>query len=252
LVVNLLLFDDADLEAADLVRVEGPRADHVRKVLGKAPGDTLRVGRLGGQLGTGTISSDDGRAMTLHVTLSVSPPPKHPRVVVLALPRPPVLRRLLEHVTAMGVEHVALVHTARVEKSYWQTPSLEVGAIETHVRSGLAQACDTIAPRVSMHRRFRPFVEDELPGLREGACLLVADPTATRACPTDVLDPVIIVFGPEGGLVPFELELLRARGAVLVGLGPRTLRVETAVVAALGRLGPTLARGDGLGNCPTA
>jgi 16S rRNA (uracil1498-N3)-methyltransferase len=235
--VNLLLLDDVDFTSADVARVLGPRADHIRSLLRKKPGDTLRTGRLGDGLGTATIVSDDGQEIVLQVALTEPPPLKRPHVVVLALPRPPVLRRLLQHVTAMGVEHVALLHTARVEKSYWHSPAVQPGAIASQVRLGLEQARDTISPRVTMHQRFRPFVEDELSSLRAGARLLVADPAATQPCPTDLAEPVIVVFGPEGGLVPFESALLAEQGASFVGLGPRTLRVETAVVAALGRLG---------------
>ena len=47
----------------------------------------------------------------------------------------------------------------------------------------------------------------------------------------------MLVVGPEGGFVPRELETLAAAGARTVGLGPRALRVETAVVALLARVG---------------
>jgi RsmE family RNA methyltransferase len=235
--VNLLLLEADDLEAAELARIGGRRGEHIRTILKKSAGDSLRVGQLGGSLGVATIVSDDGESIVLHVAWTEPPPPKRPHVVVLALPRPPVLRRVLQHVCAMGVEHVALVHTARVEKSYWHSPALRAAALEQQLLLGLEQARDTMLPRVTLHQRFRPFVEDELPELAAGARLLVADPAARRVCPTDVSGRVVVVFGPEGGLVPFELDLLRERGAMLVGLGSRILRVETAVVATLGRLG---------------
>jgi 16S rRNA (uracil1498-N3)-methyltransferase len=239
--VNLLLLEDADFESDAVARVVGDRADHVRGVLKKRQGDVLRVGRVEGRMGTATVLSDDGEAIRVRVTLTARPPPKRPHVVVVALPRPPVLRRLLQHLTALGVERIALVHTARVEKSYWHSPVLHESSVAAQVRLGLEQARDTVAPRISMHRRFRPFVEDELRTLRPGARVLVADPGATEPCPADVDEPLVVVFGPEGGFVPFEITLLQDQGATLVGLGPRILRLETAVVATLGRL---MATGD--------
>ena len=46
---------------------------------------------------------------------------------------------------------------------------------------------------------------------------------------------VDLLIGPEGGFIPFELELFRECGFEFVGLGARILRVETAVVALLGQ-----------------
>lgn len=39
---------------------------------------------------------------------------------------------------------------------------------------------------------------------------------------------LLVVFGPEGGLTPKEIESFQAAGAKLCGLGPRILRTETA------------------------
>ncbi|MGZ3460670.1 MAG: RsmE family RNA methyltransferase, partial [Archangium sp.] len=47
---------------------------------------------------------------------------------------------------------------------------------------------------------------------------------------------VVLAVGPDGGWVPFEAELLEAHGFRPVSLGPRILRVETAVPVLLGQL----------------
>ena len=44
---------------------------------------------------------------------------------------------------------------------------------------------------------------------------------------------LLVIFGPEGGLSPAEIESFEAKGAVLAGLGPRILRAETAPLYAL-------------------
>lgn len=41
-------------------------------------------------------------------------------------------------------------------------------------------------------------------------------------------EKILVVFGPEGGLAPKEIESLSAAGFILCGLGPRILRTETA------------------------
>ena len=230
--MNVLLLEPAELGDDGQAEVEGRRCEHVRKVLRKGVGEALRVGVVGGSLGEGVIEAIDRERMRVRCRFGAPPPRKRSVTLVLALPRPPVLRRVLQHATAMGVAEIVLLHTRRVEKSYWSSPALEDDAVREQLILGLEQAVDTVLPAVSREPRFRPYIEDRLAGR-----VLVADPSATTPCPVDVVDPLTLVVGPEGGLIPHELDLLRAAGGELVGLGPRVLRVETAVVALLARLG---------------
>jgi RsmE family RNA methyltransferase len=232
--MNILLLDPAELDADGRARIEGRRAEHIRWVLAKGIGDEVRAGIEGGGLGTATIEQTPGRAVVVRCQCDDPPPAKGPVHVVLALPRPPVLRRLLGHLTALGVPRITLLHTRRVEKSYWHTPALEPEAVAQHLRLGLEQAVDTVLPIVEHRQRFRPFVEDEL--VAAGDPVLVAHPGRGAACPVDVTEPTTLVIGPEGGLVGFEVDLLAQAGASFVDLGPRILRVETAAVAAVARL----------------
>jgi RsmE family RNA methyltransferase len=51
-----------------------------------------------------------------------------------------------------------------------------------------------------------------------------------------VAQPTLLIIGPEGGFIPYEVEKMADSGAEPVALGERILRVETALTAALGRL----------------
>jgi len=236
--VNLILLDDSDFAAPNRVRLAGRRAAHVRQVHRARPGDVLRVGRIGGLLGSGRILALDDEAVELEVELSIEPPAPSPVTLVVALPRPPSLRKVLQQATALGVKDIVLLHTRRVEKSYWQSHGLEAAALRQQLLLGLEQARDTQLPRVELRRRFKPFVEDELPGLVATGRALVAHPESERPCPRAVAEALTLIVGPEGGFVPFELELLLAQSVEPISLGPRVLRVETAVVALLARLAP--------------
>jgi RsmE family RNA methyltransferase len=66
--------------------------------------------------------------------------------------------------------------------------------------------------------------------------ILVAHPGPVAPPPAPASRAALLVVGPEGGLQDHELDRLAAVGALRVGLGPRVLRVETAVVALLARL----------------
>jgi len=235
--MNLVLIFDEELEEdSSRVRLAGRRLEHLRKVHRAAVGDELWVGLAGGPIGRGRVLAIDEQAAQLAVRLDRDPPPPLPASLVLALPRPPVLRRVLIAATSLGVKRIVLLNAARVEKSYWQSHALAEEAIREQLVLGLEQARDTRLPEVWLRRRFRPFVEDELPELLLGSLGLVAHPGSERSCPRGVEQEVVLAVGPEGGWSDHELAQLRARGMQPVDLGARILRVETAVPALLARI----------------
>ena len=234
--MNLLLLEDGDFIAPDRVRLQGRRLQHLREVHRAECGDSLRVGRLGGLMGRGELLSLDAVQAELQISLDTPPPAKLPLTLLLAVPRPKMLKRVLQTVSAMGVARLVLLNSYRVEKSFWQTPFLEPDAIREQLILGLEQARDTVLPEVTLEKRFKPFVEDRLPALAEGTQGLTGHPGDYPACPRAVDGPVTLAIGPEGGWIPYEVELLRLAGLQPVQLGERILRVETAVPALLARL----------------
>jgi len=234
--VNLLLLEDGDFVAADRALLSGRRLKHLHEVHRAAAGDSLRVGRLDGLMGTGQLLRLDANEAELSVALDQPAPGKLPLTLLLALPRPKMLRRVLQTISAMGVPRVVLLNSYRVEKSFWQTPFLEPAAIREQLILGLEQARDTVLPEIIIEKRFKPFVEDRLPALAAGSLGLIGHPGAYPACPRAVDRAVTLAIGPEGGWIPYEVEKLQEAGLQPVQLGERILRVETAVTALLARL----------------
>jgi RsmE family RNA methyltransferase len=234
--VNLLLLEEADFISADRVVLRDRRLKHMQEVHRSEVGDSLRVGRVGGLLGSAELLRLEPREAELSVAFDREPPAKLPLTLVLALPRPKMLRRVFQTVATMGVQKVILVNSYRVEKSFWQTPFLEPVAIREQLILGLEQARDSVLPEIVIEKRFKPFVEDRLPAIVDGTLGLVGHPGDFPACPRAVEQPVTLAIGPEGGWIPYEVELLRASGLNPVQLGERILRVETAVTALLARL----------------
>lgn len=234
--MNLLLLEDGDFVAVDRVRLSGRRLTHLNEVHRAENGDTLRVGRLGGQMGRGQLVQLDATSAELQVTFDQPPPAKLPITLLLALPRPKMLKRVLQSVSAMGVPRLVLLNSYRVEKSFWQTPFLEPDAIREQLILGLEQARDTVLPEVIIEKRFKPFVEDRLPQLAAGTLGLTGHPGDYPACPRAVEQSVTLAIGPEGGWIPYEVDKLAEAGLKPVQMGERILRVETAVTALLARL----------------
>jgi RsmE family RNA methyltransferase len=235
--VNLILLEPADFVAPAQAVVRQRRFAHVRDVHRARVGVRLRVGVIGGRLGTGTVTRLDADAVALRVELDEEPPPPSNVALVLALPRPKALGRVLQCVAAMGVKRLLLAHAWRVEKSFWSSPMLRPENLRAQLLLGLEQARDTIVPEVSLHPRFKPLVEDVLPGFSRASLGLVADPRSAEPCPRAVEAPVTLAVGPEGGFIAYEIALLEAHGFRPVSLGRRILRVEHAVAALLARLG---------------
>ncbi|MCP3750150.1 16S rRNA (uracil(1498)-N(3))-methyltransferase [Pseudomonas sp. SBB6] len=234
--MNLLLLEEADFIVADRVALADRRFTHMQEIHRVAVGDTLRVGRIGGLMGQAVVLRLEGHEAELSVSFEQPPPAKLPLTLVLALPRPKMLRRVFQTVATMGVPKLILVNSYRVEKSFWQTPFLEPEAIREQLILGLEQTRDTVLPEVIIEKRFKPFVEDRLPAIAQGTLGLVGHPGPYPPCPRGLNEPVTLAIGPEGGWIPYEIDLLGKAGLAPVQLGERILRVETAVTALLARL----------------
>ena len=232
----ILLFNEDFTEGTSRVKLTGRRLKHVLDVHRAEVGDELCVGLANDRIGTGKVLSRDNSLIEMEVRLERMPPKPLPVVLVLALPQPKVLRRVLRSASSMGVKKIFLLNSFRVEKSYWKSPVLSPESIQEQLILGLEQARDTLLPEVLLRSLFKPFVEDELPGLIKDTLPLVAHPPATQACPRNIDRPVTLAIGPEGGFIPYEVEKLSACGFIPVNLGDRILAVETAVPALLSRL----------------
>jgi len=236
--VNLLLLE-ADQLRGTRARLSASQTRHARDVLRVVPGQELRVGMLDGPRGLGRVLQVED-ALELECTFEPQPPPVPDVDLLLALPRPKVMRRLWAQLAALGVGRIILTNAARVERNYFDTHVLDPAFYRPLLFEGLQQAQDTHLPRVSIHRRFRPLVEDELDAQSTADARIVAHP-AEHAPPIAGAWPrrasrALLAVGPEGGWDDFELRLLGDRGFSPASLGTRTLRTDTACVALLAAL----------------
>ncbi|MBR1608785.1 MAG: RNA methyltransferase, partial [Kiritimatiellae bacterium] len=163
------------------------------------------------------------------------PPPRAPVDLLLALPRPKCVKRLLPQIAALGPARVFLTAAEKVEKDYWGCALLKPGESRALLLDGLAQAGDVVLPEIRLVRRLKPFVQDEIPALYPEGNRFLAHPG--EATETDGFRraaagaPGVLAVGPEGGWTAFELDLFAETGFRRVSMGPRTLRTDTAVVA---------------------
>jgi RsmE family RNA methyltransferase len=217
---------------------------HIKEVLKSKVGDSVTIGEMGGYIGKATIAQINTNEVVLSdIVLDKKSPAKLDLTVVLALPRPKVLRRLIMDMTSLGVNRLIIVNSYRTQKSYWQSPLLK--RIDEFVFEGLQQAIDTVPLEVEFQKRFKPFVEDDFPALKEQGNAVIAHPYASQTW-RSYLDglkgksshknsmPKILCIGAEGGWIDYEVDLLCKHGCTSVSLGARILRTETVVNVLLG------------------
>jgi RsmE family RNA methyltransferase len=235
--VNLILLEREELRHDNTARLTGTRAAHLREVLRVVPGATIRVGVVNGNRGTATVETVGPDDIVVRCSLNEMPTPRPAVDLLLALPRPKVMRRLFAQCAALGVDRLMLTNASRVERHYFDTHILAPESYRPLLVEGLQQARDTHLPAVTVHRQFRVLVEDELGVPRAGTLRVVAQPgpgaRVHDVVASSAASRILLALGPEGGWNDFELKLLESYGFTAVSMGSRVLRSDTACVALL-------------------
>ncbi len=224
--MNIILLDAK--ECVDgMCTLSDKRADHLRTFLHATPGSVFQLGILNGALGSGTVTSLDATSVTFKVVLEeASLAPWYD--MILALPRPRSLKRILFQSAAMGVRKIFLVGAQKVEKSYFKMHLLREEEYLPVLIDGLMQGKTTHLPEVTVVPKLRD-VWEQLPadcGLR-----VIANPAPLgEPLPSRAGIPLIAI-GPDGGWTDAENLAFEQHGFLPMTLGPRPLRTDTAAIA---------------------
>ena len=158
--MNLILIEKKELTREQTVVLTDRRGEHIINVLRCSENDEVRVGLVNGPTGLGRILDISPGQVILKVDCTGPAPISPPVDLILALPRPIMLKRILTQAASMGVARIFLIKANRVEKSFFLSTLLKERNFKPYLLHGLEQAMDTLVPQVSVHERFRPFVED--------------------------------------------------------------------------------------------
>ncbi len=238
--MNLLLFHHHEEVAPQhwQLPADDRRIQHLRTVLNTQEGDSVEAGVLQGRMGRATLLTQDEQYWHFQFQPKNAPPMPLPTTLIVALPRPKMLRRVLIDAISLGIKHIILLNSYKVEKSYWHTPRLAETALKEISYLALEQAKDTQLPLIELKKRFKPFIEDELPQLMTNKEGYVLHPGEAPLLPFSNDEPHIIAVGPEGGWTEYEISRFVGQGFIPCGLGQRILRVETAIPTIIGRIAP--------------
>lgn len=244
--MNRILFEPSEVKDG-IATCDGARAEHIVRVLHGEPGQRLKIGVLDGPIGTGVIESvrtaEAGPglepAFCVAVKAELGEESLRPWAdLVLAPPRPRVMKRLLPQLASMGVGKIVLVGAKKVEKDFWGATLLKEENYRPLLVEGLMQAGTSVVPVLETRRNFRKFVTDELDEMFPGGDRVVAHPYADGGCASAERTGgrLLLAVGPEGGWTDDEVALLESRGFRRCSLGRRILKTETATIALLSKL----------------
>lgn len=233
--MNRILFEKDEISGG-IAKCGGARAEHILNVLHGEVGQRLKTGEIGGKVGTGEIISVlPGGEVEIAVCHDEEGLPSWVDVV-MAPPRPRVMKRLLPQLAALGAGRIVLVGAKKVEKDFWGATLLREENWRPLFIDGLMQSGTSELPVLETRRNFRRFLIEELDALFPSRNRVVAHPYGAQAAAEDAPGRLLLAIGPEGGWTDEEVELMESRGFSRYSLGQRILRTDTATVALLSKL----------------
>lgn len=282
--LNRFLFDSSEVyQKGDDVSVTLPKDDyrtiHAAKILSLRNGDTVRCGVVSCAEHGGLVTDDavvqwipEGKVKKAEILANGKPPgslqldlktltapsgdqmPTPPVSLILALPRPLALGRMLPMISQMGVEKLVLTEARKVPKEYFGSHLFRKPELLTQrLIEGLCQAGDVRLPSIYIVRQLSKFLQEDLDELfpLNAYARAIAHPQRSATATTnhrvrDAIFPplsesgqhrkMVIAVGPEGGWEESEelSQFTGKHGFQQVTLGSRVLRSDCAVVSLLG------------------
>jgi RsmE family RNA methyltransferase len=251
------------------------RTIHAAKILNLRNGDSVRAGLVSSEDHNGFLTDHatvqwlpEGKVKkaevlnngdppgSLHITLqslkSSTQRFSHSVSLILALPRPLQLGRMLPMISQMGVDHLVLTEARKVPKDYFGSHLFRKPELLTErLIEGLCQSGDTKLPQVTVVKNLSQFMDDTLDELfpLHSHARVIAHPQRvvedrviksvrmrSVTFPTDSPRRMVIAVGPEGGWEePNEIDrFVNQHGFQQITMGTRVLRSDCAVVSLLG------------------
>ncbi len=226
--MNLILLTQSDFIDENIVTLRDRRFKHITTVLKSKLNDTVKIGIKNAKMGSGKIVAITDNSIKLKIQLNEIPPAPLNITLIVALPRPKTLKKVLSSVISMGVKKIIFIETWKVDKSYWQSPLLKEDKIEEQIVLGLEQGVDTMFPEISFKKRFKPFIEDELPNIIKDKVAYIAHPKGDKIS-QHIDKDIVLAIGPEGGFTDYEVDKFKEIGFNQISIGNRILRVEFAI-----------------------
>ena len=228
----------------DRVTLAGEEHRRVCRVLRLQAGDRVTLFDGEGVECDAVLAAPTSRSVdaVLVARRAVGAPAGAPVTLLCGLTKGERMELVVQKATELGVARLVPIVTARA-----------VPRLEAERAAGRRARWRTLAREAARPggRADAPVIDDitpfaaALPALPALALKLLfweeASGVPLRAClPATAPAQVVLAVGPEGGFAPAEVAAAEAAGFRVAGLGPRTLRAETAAIVALALVGYAL------------
>lgn len=239
--MNRILVEKEEIRADGTVSLTDERAEHIRTILHGTIGQELKTGEVNGLIGTSRIESITDQEVVLsvfHTQKAVEPWID----LLLAMPRPKIMKRLWPQIATLGVRRLFLLETEKVEKCYFGCQTLKNQNYRSLLIEGLMQGGTTRLPEVTVIRKMHAFFRKDFDDLfQDQKIRMIAHPGVDNKptpLPPITLDQIpVLAIGAEGGWTDDEVTLLCSHGFSPFSLGNRILKTETACIGILSILG---------------
>ncbi len=228
--------------------------NHIVKVLRSRPGDTLRVGILGGFRGIALVEEIGSAVITLKGELLEPVDRPNPVILGVGYSRPISMKRILREAAMLGAQAVWLYPTELGEKSYMEASIWQEGRYKNFLIDGASQGGGSYIPEVRFFKSLEELFAESAEPMMEGVQPSVetdgtevptyvpvvcdvgedATPLMELVSQHEVAQTLLVCIGSERGWSEKEREVFRTAGCAVGSLGNRILRTETACALALG------------------
>lgn len=239
--MNLILLESS--ETRQVLPAENPAAAHLRNVLKAHTGTTFWCGVENGARGIATVTRcDNAGNFELSVAWEKEAPAERfspPIRLLVGLSRPQTMKKVLASAGEIGCREIAVFVSNNGDPAYAQSSLWRDGNPEIHgiLKKAAEQTCTTFLPRVRLFKNLREACS-MLPKNGGNAVALDVYAPDNAFADWDFSLPqddacLCLAIGSERGWDDAERDILRENGFAFAHLGPRVLRVETAVSVAL-------------------
>ncbi|MBL7662232.1 RsmE family RNA methyltransferase [bacterium] len=238
--MNLLIIEKSDLLDIRTALVADDRARHLIEIKKVKLGTEIAVGLIDSWLGKARVVELQAKQVKLEIIEQAEVEREFDLTLLLALPRPQLLKKVLQIAGMWGVKEIIFSGSEKVEKSYFQSIVLEPQTLKKHLVDGMSQGVNIFLPQVRVEKHLKQALEL----IQNTKDKFLAEKTAEQKLINFYVhnreksnyDKILVALGPEGGFMPSEIDAFVQSGFLMFNISPYVLRVDVALSAALAQL----------------